>query len=539
MKNRNCYLILLLLLGCLSCENKSNHYLEKAESLVEINPDSALIYIDSIHFVSLTEKNLHRYQLVSVQAKDKTRQDLSSDTMILDICGIYDKTDPYKAALIYLYSGKVLEQRNENKSALEEYLKANKTIGEEYSPTKGIIINTIGSMYYKQLDMVEAKHHLYHALRIFEKEDDLKNRMITHNQLGNCFLIEENSDSAFYHYSQCEQLLNQMADYKYKAGILNNLAVAWQVAGKPEIAKKYLQEAIAVETDNSGKAKIYLNLADLSHNKDTFYHYIQNALACVDAENDFLSLSVIYSVISEYEKEEKNFQAALDAQKQKVDYLNKFYHAKDQAALKELQHKYNLSLIEQENMSLLLTMQWLLLGLLLILFLLLLSIFLLSVEKQKVKDGLEHISHLERMAMTYNEEERSLRNYVLSHFQILKKVALLEHQLLPQSSGRKFIKRVNEILYGQDELDWKQLYETMNRLNFNLFDKLQQAFPQLDENEFKICCLSVAGFNNIEIGLIMGYSVNTITAKKATLRKKMGIAPSGNIRRFLNEHFKN
>ncbi len=87
-------------------------------------------------------------------------------------------------------------------------------------------------------------------------------------------------------------------------------------------------------------------------------------------------------------------------------------------------------------------------------------------------------------------------------------------------------------------MDWNRLYETMDSLYDNLFTKLKGNFSQLDETEFRICCLSIAKFSNAEIAVIMKYSTSSVQWRKASIRKKLGIKPMGNIFEFLDSYFK-
>jgi len=95
--------------------------------------------------------------------------------------------------------------------------------------------------------------------------------------------------------------------------------------------------------------------------------------------------------------------------------------------------------------------------------------------------------------------------------------------MIHNETNSRLIKKFNEIVYNQESMDWERLYETMNGLYNNLFTKLKSSFPQLDESEFKICCLSIAKFSNAEIALIMKYSTSSIQWKKACIRKKLGV----------------
>lgn len=69
----------------------------------------------------------------------------------------------------------------------------------------------------------------------------------------------------------------------------------------------------------------------------------------------------------------------------------------------------------------------------------------------------------------------------------------------------------------------------------NLPDKLRQIYPELDEAEIRICCLTYMEVNNTEIAAIMRFKINTVQSKKSVIRKKLGIDGYGNIRDFIIE----
>lgn len=142
------------------------------------------------------------------------------------------------------------------------------------------------------------------------------------------------------------------------------------------------------------------------------------------------------------------------------------------------------------------------------------------------------------MAKSYDKKEDSFRNKLLHHFDILKKSALLEGFLREDEKkhGEKLLKKFNEIVYNQASLDWDLLYQTMNELHDGFFDSLREAFPQLDESEFRICCLIYSDFTNAEISIIMEQSINTITSKRSSIRKKIGVKDYGNIVDYLDSN---
>ena len=76
-----------------------------------------------------------------------------------------------------------------------------------------------------------------------------------------------------------------------------------------------------------------------------------------------------------------------------------------------------------------------------------------------------------------------------------------------------------------DKILSDSLYEVMNDLHNGFFERLRDKFSDLNEDEFRICCLTYAKFDSMEISIIMGLSVNTIQMKRSSIRKKLGIPP--------------
>lgn len=145
---------------------------------------------------------------------------------------------------------------------------------------------------------------------------------------------------------------------------------------------------------------------------------------------------------------------------------------------------------------------------------------------------------LKEMAAQIREEKASLRNVVLQHFDLLRKVATLEYTFSSRKEHKNLLKTFNQIVYQHDHINWNVLYERMNSLHGNLFTNIKSAFPQLSESEFKICCLTISQFNSTEIAVILNYGIKSVHVKKSQIRKKLGITPMGSFTDFLTATFR-
>ncbi|WP_029903532.1 LuxR C-terminal-related transcriptional regulator [Prevotella sp. 10(H)] len=138
-----------------------------------------------------------------------------------------------------------------------------------------------------------------------------------------------------------------------------------------------------------------------------------------------------------------------------------------------------------------------------------------------------------------NEKEDSFRRILFQHFDIFKKVALLKNTLRNEEEkkhGARLLKKMYEIVYNQDRLDWNMLFDIMNQLYKGFPDALRKKYSHLDETEIRICCLEYGGLNNSQIADIMEFSLNTIQMKKSIIRKKLGIEGYGNLVEFLHKN---
>ncbi len=542
---------LLLIISCSRQSRVADRILKNAEALVEQHPDSALALLDSIRTPhDLNKKQRYQYILLQVQAKDKNYEDIAFDTLIFKAKKYYSKTgDLNKAALSSLYSGRVLQAQKKYEEAMTACLNA-----ESYSRRtkdsnmKGLIQSSIGAVYYEQLLKDEAISRYKAAKAFFHEAKNYKNEIITFNLIGNCFLMKGENDSAFVYYRKGLALADQ---YQLAGGQVNilrqSIAVAYRQIGDLQRAKVSFKEALAFPADSLGQARVYYNLAKIfgeEDQNDSARYYLEQSLNKLPEKNDNYLAANIYKIWSVIEEKDKNYCEALARHKQYSEYLTSIFDENKSKVVLEIQGKYDLQILQNHNKQLQIERQRILLiALLLLLFILILFFFFHRQSMQNKKERLEaekKIYQLKEMARSFDKKESSFRNTLLAHFDILKKAAFLETYMKEdeKKQGAYLIRKFNEIVYGQAELDWNLLYRAMNDMHNGFYDRLKNTFSVLDELEFRICCLSYEKFSNTEISIVLKYSINTIQAKKTSIRKKLDIKASGNLHDFLDKTMK-
>jgi hypothetical protein len=223
--------------------------------------------------------------------------------------------------------------------------------------------------------------------------------------------------------------------------------------------------------------------------------YLQNAVTYLPNEPDNYTAANIYDMWATIEERRGNYKEALNKYKLYNDHIIEIVSDNKSGAVLDIEAKYNFQLIENQNKQLLIDKQRILLlslTLLLVLALLILLVLRRSVLKErKLKDAERKIYRMQEMARSFNEKENSYRNVLIRHFDILKKAALLEGYLKEDEklTGKNLLRKFNDVVYGQKELDWNIIYDALNTTSNGFLAQLKNRFPQLDDSEFRVCCL--------------------------------------------------
>ncbi|MFV0269406.1 MAG: DUF4381 family protein [Draconibacterium sp.] len=539
--------LLFLIISCQQQSVKVEPILKEAEKRVEQHPDSTLFWLKEIPNPQSLKKSLYyEYFLIQIQAKDKSYRDITSDTLIFDVQKFYEsKNDAERAVLALFYCGRVRQEQGKYEEALEIYLDAGEYLNQSRNDNlKGLVQSAIGSIYYKQFLKDKAINHYKLAIDYFHQAGNYNNEISASNLIGNCLLIKEKTDSAFIYYNHALVLADSIKINQEQTAARQGLGVAYRELGNYEQAIYFFREAMAFSPDSLNNAKLAANLArvyEMQGKNDSAVYYLQKALAHLPGEQHRDLIANIYATWSAIAEKDNNYKEALDKYKLYNKYLAQIISDNKNDAIIEIEAKYDFQLIENKNKQFLVERQRILiyfLGLLLLCVLFILWVLRRAEMRRKELTEAEHkIAQMQKMVSRYNEKENSFRNVLIHHFEILKKTALLKSYINEneRKNGKQWLRKFNEVVYGEKDLNWDLLYEALNNADNGILEQLRKRLTQLDNSEFRICCLLYVGFNNTEIALILNYRLNTVEVKKSTIRKKLGIESRGNIRDSLNK----
>ncbi len=542
------YYLCIIFLICSCTSNKFEKPIsDKISFLIEQNPDSALVLLDSLAYAGkINPRTNPEFILLQVQAKDKAYKDISADTLIFQAKDFFEKQGNYESsALATFYSGRVYQNQHNYDRALKEYLAAGQIADKtkDYN-LRGLIPYFIGNLYYSKMLYKEAIDFYKKSINyyLFYSPDKKNKTIYIYKEIGNAFLLNNENDSAFYYYNKGLDQAIACNDTSFIITYKNNLSVAYFEIGNIKKAKENLKNILSLNPKDSELSKLYYNLAEIYVEESL----LDSALYCLNlsleiSDEKKLNLQTnIYLLYSEIESIKGNFQSALNFHTLYSESLSSIVEEKRNQDFLNIEKKYKFELVQNSYEQVVIEKQnILIICIVLFVCILIISFFLYrkhSINKQLSDEFYLKSNELDCLSQNLNENKNEFQKAFAEQFKILEKTATLSLFLDKEEKlhGKKLIQKFNEIVYSQKEgVNWDILYDTMNKMSDNYLDVIKSYLPQLNDIEFKICCLTYVKLNNTQISIILKLALDTIQAKKTGIRKKLGMSKNENLKEYL------
>lgn len=343
------FLILYLLLGlAMGCDHQHtfNRVLVEADSLVEQQADSALHLLENIPDVMNKgdESNRAYYTLLLMQAKYKCYESAPSDSLINAAVHYYEQTG--NASLLcraYYYRAMTFYEQGRHEEALLLLKK-----GED------LAIHNHDTLYM-------AKYHE----SLIKVNDDIKyyDMMLKYAKLfmSDAIHLKDTAviarsyshvSTAYYrvglwkeaqNYLQRTMSLLHNTNPVTKSYILTNIGCYIHMKGDMETARYYLEESLKANPMPHTYAELGNVYADEGNIQEAEKNW-QEALKTDDSQT---LLNVLSSMQERYEQQH-DYQSAISISNRIHQIKDSLTQASEQAALAEIQHKYDKQVVENK-----------------------------------------------------------------------------------------------------------------------------------------------------------------------------------------------
>ena len=314
--------LFLLLSGCSGGERV---LLERADAVMEENPDSALKILRDLDRDQLNNNDLPYFALLMTQAQVKTDTPLDSDSLISIAYAKYaDDRSGDKGIRSNFYTGEVFFNQEKLRDAMRYYLttyEEAKRLHDDYWRAKAA--ERISDLYFFSYNYDEAAKYSNEAVDLFKQVDRHVNHLYCLGQLARIYVLNGNADKAYIMLDSLKNLtLNQhpvdsafldyikfpMINAMVQTGRIKNAKIGSTVFISGDRSDQEILDAAILQSEVNNSLNSPLISKDilkdvclLAHSDEDKVHILyaryENAKACGDIS---LAISLVDSMLYFY-----------------------------------------------------------------------------------------------------------------------------------------------------------------------------------------------------------------------------------------------
>jgi tetratricopeptide (TPR) repeat protein len=391
-----------------------------------------------------------------------------------------------------------------------------------------------------------------------------------HKLLGRIYRKLHKTDSAIIEYNVALKTYLQRGDKQSAAEIELSLGNIHYDISQYDTALTHLEKANALALAIHGiseLAYIYSSTGftyyALKEPDKAILYFDSSRLYAKKINNPYLLMDA-YSVLSEIEKENKNYQRALKFNEQLTALKDSVTVSENRKAVEELNLKYE-SEKKQAAINLLQKDQrisrfstYALFGILL--FVIMIAFFVinrsrlkLEVEK-KIGEKERELSlqqkelyeselktkqlQQERLKQEIEFKNKELTTYTLNLIQkneILEELKTILQQLDKTNDPGQLNTILKKLKYSaQLDKEWDGFKRYFEQVHTGFFDSLLNQYPELTAADLKLCALLKLNLESKEIATLLGISPESVKVSRSRLRKKLSLELEQNLTIFLS-----
>ena len=566
MKEKVIFLLLIImLLASCAGNRKYDDLMQRADSIMNVNDDSAKVAIRMLDGVKsqlpeFTQAQKMRYELLRHKAMNKAYISFTSDSIMKEVVDYYDRHGSANERMLANYVlGCVYRDLHEAPLALEYYNKAT-----EQADTTAADCD-YGTLYrvYSQMGFLFSKQYLpYQELNAFDKAEkyaylakDTFNAIVNYQNQGEVYAFLGKKDSVIAINLQAAKLFKKHGN-DYVAAIAFGCNYNYYIEKKDSInAKK------AFEAYNSAGYEGNSNYEDAKayvlYQKGTYYLFVNKQ----DSAYDNLSLSFkmckSYSIKAATTKALAQYYAKVNQPAMAMKYAlqSSEYNDSDligvrKTQLQQVQAMYDYSRNQEiaknaeQKAERSTRMNYMIVLSCLMLFLLLSYIYRkqIAIKKKKIavskllyEDSLLKLKRLQderaklvaendnKLAQVIIEKENTISKLKTEITHIQERYSLSSVSdadlILKDSSIYKKIKFIE--VHPKEKMceeDWKELADTIEEVVPNFIPVLKN---KLNDKDYQICLLVRLGFSTSLVARLLGLSDAAISKSRKTMLKKI------------------
>ena len=566
MKEKVIFLLLIImLLASCAGNRKYDDLMQRADSIMNVNDDSAKVAIRMLDGVEsqlpeFSKAQKMRYELLRHKAMNKAYISFTSDSIMKEIVDYYDRHGSANERMLANYVlGCVYRDMHEVPLALEYYNKA-----AEQADTTAADCD-YGTLYrvYSQMGFLFSKQYLsYQLLDAFDKAEkyaylakDTLNAIINYQNKGDAYDYLGKKDSVVAINLRSANMFKRIGD-NYNAAIALGCNYSYYIEKQDSVnAKKAFEAYFSTGYEgnsNYGDAKAFL-LCE----KGRYYMFVSRLDSAFSCLNQSLKLSKSYSnkaaatkVLAQYYARVNKPVLAMKYALKSSEYNDSDLLAVRESQLQQIQAMYNYGRnqeiarkaeLKAERITMLV---YVLIAGGVVIFLLLTHLYLKQLKKKKEKilvtkhlydDSLLKLRQKqEELELLRTVNDRKIADVIKEKEQTIKKLeddlkdirdkysnsSLSDVDILLKESS--IYKRIKYLELHPKEImrenDWIELEETIEQLIPSFIPLLKN---RLNVIGYRICLLVKLEISTSSIAILLGLSSSAISKYRKVMLEKL------------------
>ncbi len=528
---RTLLVLLLFTVSQISAQSSDNKLIQKGwNELIKDNENKAYQY-----FWEANEK----------ARKDKNSKDIAESYFYLGICSYgsslekglqfatkslneyhsLEKTDKEKATIGRYKCLQLISTIYSRQKKYDDALRLSKEViselenKEDSSGTLGLAYNSLGSIYELKNEDEEAQNYYRLALIEFEKAKNIAYLPTSYCKLGELFKKKKQKVISFTYFKK-----------------------ALDLAEKTENKQAQIMALIAL-----GKWHL-----DFEQNFTLAENYCNNArIIAIGLSDKLFEIKSIETLI-DIKKNQNNFKEVSQLQSEIIILKDRFYSAEKQQIEKSLEVQFEVSeknrklkLISAEKEVTKLT-NYLLISVLAILITVFsfLFFFLKRInkrDKQLLAAKEELVVLMEEQKLLKEQQFQNDLEHKESQLSAITIQMLEKNELLDEiktilnkkdpNAETELKKLVSK--YTIQDNNWKDFDNYFESVNKNFYTRLKQKYPDISNNDLKICALIKLNLSIKEMASILNISPDSVKTARHRLRKKLQLNTEENLTDFI------
>lgn len=547
------YLSLILITFFTSCRDESTErqLINEAEAILQQNPDSAYMLLDSITMAdNLSDKLLARWCMLYGKAADKLYKDMPYVSQLKRARTWYEKHGtPYEQAQIGLYLGRSYVEDREYMKAMDAYVQALDVAekAKEYN-VAGYICSYMGDLYEIKGLSTESFKKYHQSGNYFLKAGNKRSYALALRFVALTLGIEHSYSLALEYLLKADSIVTDLQDSDAISTIANGLGNIYNKLGDTDKAEVYFLKSL--EFSDLDRSPNYLALCYLYIEKGDFEKarfYLD--LSKMPTTNEDTPIAAMYA---EYEIEKKcnNIELALFHLEQYADKMDSVYNSSINLDILDAENRYNHVLLLNENTKLyhnnLINIFFI--NIIVIIGLILFLVYLyknkeknrrLYEQEIRLKENdikiYELSSELERkkselsLQNSLESNERRLKNIKNDIAEIENEIIQLRKEKLSSSLiAKKILKLSQKVVPGSDKSlltnkDWLTIQTTIDQIYTSFKKLLDKNSVELTASEKSYCYLSFFELDIKAESILLNINPLSVTKRRYRIRQKFGI----------------